>query len=492
MKKIVFSFSKTTNLQSSDLEKELKKIIAAVYSCGSYINEQLFVKQFNLQTAALDFLKEIGFISYLENRWTPHPFLQEMAEVEKLSVNPQATLNYWYEQLDELPGHIQASQSLIFSIQNFGYEKKAEKYLKNAIQALYFEGKKNLRFMIHATEIFLSFSHLTETAFFLAGILIDWGQFDWAEQLLSKQPVNDRLTSQVKLLRAQKHWRILELKESIALCSDVIQEAKASSLLPKAYFHRGIAYFLNGSWAEASADFTFVYKNAQDKHYVGRAQCMLGTVIGIQRAHFQLGQKHLEEGVRLLLKIKDFEGVWTGWNNLGEMFWRSGEFKASAFYLEKALELTPSLNQESARLETLRNLLQLHLRLSGPLSKKATELILEMERFDWHQCAIYEQIQVLNALCTAYILRKNVKKSSQFLKLLIPLTLKHGEHHYTLSNLALFFRLLGNNEKAESFSNEAIQLAQKKNNLLAIQQMKIDFARDGYTQPISKGGFWPA
>lgn len=461
---------------SAHFEQEIKTAIAAVYSCGCYINEHLFAKIFNLHERTLKFLEEIGLILRTETGFIPHEFLNEIAESEELVIQQQATLDYWYEQIDDLPDNIQAAKHLILAVKCFGYEEKAERYLRIAFQTLHLKGKEYLNYLVDGVDIFSTLPYLTETSLLLTEILLEWEQFELSEKLLNIPSDQEGLTHRAQLCQAQKLWRMGHFNSSIALCTQLLQVLKNPAYLMKCYFFRGISCFLNGNWNQAFSDFTFINKNADQKHYVGRAQCMLGSILGIRGIDLQKGKEYLENGTRLLVRLKDFSGAWMGWNNLGEMFWKCGEYRSSSFYLAKALEIANNLDNEGVKLETLRNLLQLHLRMSGLFSKQATDLIMAIEKMNWAHCEYYERAQILNTLATAYLFRRDIPQAAALLEMVIPLTAESDEYHiYTSSNQALLYKLLGDDEKSAEFFNKAIFLAEKGENRLAIFQIKNDF-----------------
>ncbi len=461
--------------QTSELEYQMKKAMAAIYACGMYIDENLFAKTFDLETNILNFLNEIGLIFYSENSWIPHECLFEIAESELFTIDQETALNYWYEQIEDLPDHIQAAKSLIITVKCFGYEQKADRYLRMAFQTLHSKGKEYLSYFMDGAEIFLPVEELTETSLFLAQILIERGEYELGDKLLRKNASSQELVCQARLCQAQRLWHLGASKESVHLCTHLISSFTEPSQIIRSYFYRGIAHFLSGSWDEAFLDFTIVYDNAEEKYYVGRAQCMLGSILGLRGSNLPLGKEYLEAGSKLLMKLKDFSGVWAGWNNLGEIFWKSGEYRSSAFYLDKALELSAKLNSESAKLETLRNLLQLHFRVSGPFAKKVTELITEVENHDWTICDKFQQVQILNTLITAYIFRRNIKPAVAYLKMIISWTAQKPEYHlYTLSNLGLLYKLMGFPDKSKLFLTRALKLAEK--NPLSFHQIKSDYS----------------
>ncbi len=196
---------------------------------------------------------------------------------------------------------------------------------------------------------------------------------------------------------------------------------------------------------------------------------MLGSFLGLRGIDKKRGRKHLELGIQMLVKKEDFSGAWVGWNNLGELLWKSSEFRSSAFHLQRALEMASNL---SMKLETLRNLLELHLRKDGSNSKRVDQILQEIETHHFDEAEGYEQMQLFNSLAFGYLLRGELKKAKRYLKKTIPFTACNEEYHlYTLCNLALLFKVSGLNAKAEVFWTRAMSIAKQKNHYGALDQM---------------------
>jgi len=183
----------------------------------------------------------------------------------------------------------------------------------------------------------------------------------------------------------------------------------------------------------------------------------------------------IQSGIQLLMKNDDLYGAWVGWNNLGEINWKSGEYRSSAYYLQKALEIAKTVENPNMILETLRNQLQMKLRSQGPHSKEVGTLLDQLETSLTPSCEPFERMQLLNTLTTAYLYLKDFKQACIYLKQVIALTIKSKEYHiYTLGNLSLLFKAHGLNKKGEHFYQRAVELAQQGNNYLAIKQLAFD------------------
>lgn len=477
IKKIAFNRFAEASHESLKFKQELIKVVEAISACGFYINEGLFARTFQLQVDLLNFVKDVGLVQRTDNGYFPTSAFHEIAEIETLKIDRRKTIDYWYHQLDEFPDHLQAARALIVSLVCFGYEPQADPYLKTAFHLFYQTGKSCYPDLLEGANIFRGIPYLTEASLSLAELLLEMGEFNQSYALLNKTAVSLEFAQRAKFCEAQILGHTGYYKESIYSCSQLIQSSRKVSEKMRFYLYRGMSYFALGNWAEAFADFDFVYKKAQDEHYIGRAQCMIGTLMGIRGIDLPTAKSYLEEGVQLLTKLGDASGMWAGWNNLGEVLWKCGEYSSSAFYLEKALELSQTMNFVWVILETLRNLLHLHLRWKGSFSKEAGFLLSRIESLSWDSCEPFEKMQLLNALSTAYLFQGDYKKAIFLLKMVFPLTRDNGEYHiYTLSNLSLLSRGLGWWDKSERFLKKAIELARRGENYLAVHQIKNDYA----------------
>jgi len=465
MKKIV-SFSPSEKKENDNFKTELLKTLAAIYSCGFYINEIAFIETFDLQEKSVAYLKEIGLLFQLKEGVFPDPIVFDIAENEQIEPSFQKALQYWIMQLNLLPHHRKAAKSLIVTLMFCGYEQKADPYLQRAYRVLFPDEKELL---VNAAEIFLNISYMTEASLTLAELLIELGEFNTASGLLHKQTHSEALFHRARLCELEILNSLGHFQKSIALSLRLFQNTKECKWI----FHRGLTHFALGNWPEAIGDFTFVYNNTKDKCLLGRTLCMLSTSTGIRGIDIKMAQKQLEAAIRLSSHIKDMAGAWAGWNNLGEMLWKSGDYAAATFYLEKALEIADSTNNIHMKLETSRNLLHLYLRSKGPFSSEVETLLAQVEHVDEKPLKRFERMQILNAIVTVYLFRGDSKKAFPLLKTILPLTRASNEYHiYTLSNLSHLANQLHLKDKAQSFLNQALKLAEKGDNRFAICQIQ--------------------
>ncbi|NGX38393.1 MAG: hypothetical protein K1000chlam2_01566 [Chlamydiae bacterium] len=458
--------------------EQIKKAIAAVYSCGLFVNEELFRKTFSIEVKSLSILEKIGLIFQEDGVWRSHDFLIEIVESEKLELDRERTLSYWFAQCEELPNHFISAHSLVLTMNCFGYESTLDENLKAAFQVLYDHGQKGIDELKKGASLFLSPSVLTPSSLFLAEILLEWGEFDLVKRLLQAKGTSAKLNLQARISHSHLLWRTGLFSDCVTEASSLINTLPLSVEKMRCHLNRGASHFFLGNWEGAKTDFSFVNRKGRHPHYVGRARCLLGTVSGIRGIDVEESKKLIESGIKMLTKNEDFLGAWIGWNNLGEIMWKTGNLRASAYYLQKALEISENANNDSLLLETLRNLLQLEFRSLSPSVAKLNQLVERIEASFASTQETFEMMQLYNTLCTVSIYLKDHARVSVYLKKAIPLTSASKEYHiYTLANLALLFRPYHFKEKSNFYLQRARILAQEGNNLLAIRQIESDFQK---------------
>jgi tetratricopeptide (TPR) repeat protein len=348
--------------------------------------------------------------------------------------------------------------------------------LKQAFQILFSYGKKEKELLKSAVEIFGD--HSSEASIFLAEIFLSWGELEIAEKLLVN-PVLE-LAQQIRwmLLRSHLSWRKGDFTESCMISTRLIENHPLSSQQLWGYFHRGMAHYFLGDSESALADFSHFHDQTTHPRYRGWAKCMLGTVFGMGGIDIPRGKNLLEEGIKMLTQEQDQEGLWVGWNNLGELLCRCGEYPSSASHLQQALHLSELLEIPGYRLETLRNLLQLKIRTAPPHTPEFTKLLKDTEKLVGDSSELTELVQLFPTLAHAYLIRGDLQKAFFYLKKAIPLTRKSQEcRMYTLAVLALANKRLNRNQNASAYSERAKVLALKSNNVLAVRQLELLFQR---------------
>lgn len=475
--KIVESIS--LSLPSNLSTDEVNRMIIALYSVITFIDEDLFCRLFKLSPVTLVFFKDVGLIVWEEAAWRIHDFLAELARTNKMPVDRVAALRYFSQQYAQIEQDRATANMLISAILRLGYEPEVEPALQQAFFQLFQHGKKSLADLVKAAAIFADRGVITEAGLLLVDCLMDLGEFGAARKLLMLKALSIQTDIFVRLRQAHFFWRLGLFEKSIAAASQLLEDSHARSIHAAGYLHRGTAHFLSGNLSLAQEDFSQAVALTKEPNLLGWSKCMQGTIIGLLNNEISKAKKLLLSGIRSLVKCKDLRGAWLGWNNLGELSWKTHEYSMAQAYLEKAFEISNKLEILSMQLESLRNLFHLTLRTEGPFCVSMTHLFSQLMRFDLSDCEKDEKVQLFNTLATVHIFRGEIDKAILLLRLLIKLTARmYSQYHtYTLGNLALLFQYYEKGEKADIYLERAIALAKKHNHLLAIRQIKDDFTQ---------------
>ncbi|MCE5316122.1 MAG: hypothetical protein LLG04_01995, partial [Parachlamydia sp.] len=454
------------NHNQLDIKKTMNRALAAVFSCGMVMDETLFCKVFNLPESSMRELEHLGLIFFEKGAWHPHDTLNRIVEREKIQIEPEATKSYWFQQFQELPDHFDAALHFVMTIQCFGYEPKCDVALQSAYSIL--SKAQELDILKESIAIYPKGTQ-AKSARFLAELFIGLQQFDLAKALLD--------SGQTCAASCHLLWRTARFSDCIQEATKLISSSDILQAKIPYYWHRGTAHYLAGDWNQALSDFGFIERHSNHPVYVGRSLCILGTLTGIRGINLEESQARIETGIRMLIKNGDQSAAWVGWNNLGEMMWKAGNWKLSQHYLNKSLDCAQDLDNHNMILETLRNFLQLEMRNPHGTRSAIQALVEQIEQILTKPIEIFESMQIYNSLCTAHLALATPPRAQFYLNKAIPLTVLSKEFHiYTLSNLAAMCQKYRLKEKADGFFNRALSLAKEGNNLFAVQQIQNDRA----------------
>lgn len=449
-------------------EKEIKKAMGAVYSCGIVIDETLFCKVFAIDSEAFKELERLSLISYEKGSWRSHDRLNEIVERESLELEPECTKSYWLQQFNELPGHFDAAIHFVLSIQCFGYEPVYDYALHSAFKIFYQHHSKTLEILKNSADIYHNVTD-SRSGRYLAEILIEIQQFDLSQSTLK---IN---SSSLTATHCHLLWRSGSFSECIQESTKMIDSLSNSQAKLPYLWHRGTAYYLSGDWNKAEFDFSFVEHHSTNSLYVGRSLCLLGTLTGIRGIHVKESKAKIDKGIKMMMQRGDIGGAWVGWNNMGEIMWKAGDFGLSQLYLKKALDISQEAKNDNMTLETLRNFLHLELRKPNPSTPLVQTLLEQIELLMTKPIEIFESMQIYNTLCTVYLFLDHPTQAQRYLKKAIPFTVLSKEYHiYTLSNLSRMCKRHKLKKKSDAYYQEALVLAQAGNNIFAIQQIQKD------------------
>ncbi len=438
-----------------DIEAE-KKAMAALYSCGFYLDEALFLKTFKIKTETMRLLEDLGLVFYEKEAYHPRNCLLEFVETNQLKLNGKATLSYWKQQFKKLPNNPRAAQSFIFTLKCFGYEPKLDATLKEAFELL----SKDLNTLQEGAEIFLSSQIMAPSTLYLAETLMELGELKLAKQLLDIP--SPCLSSHAKLLKIHLLWRTGNFEASLRI--------SPKNLSIETALHHGIAHYFLGNWDEAIQNLSHVKEKTSQSKMIGWLECLLGTINGIRGVEIKKSTKQIESGIHHLLQSDTPEEAWVGWNNLGELRLNTGELRLATHALEKALEAAKKFSNPSPFLEVARNFLELELKANHP---KALDWLDSIEEILPSLNEPTVAMQLYNTLAKVHLNLKNLTQARIYIKKAFPLTAPSKAYHpYTLGNIALYLRLRGLPQKSHHFLKQAQSLALMGDNQLALAQLE--------------------
>lgn len=459
-------FPKISRQQST--EKEIKRAMGAIYSCGIVIDEALLCTVFDIEMETFKELEYLKYIFYEKGSWQPHDKLIEIVEREGVKLEPKLTKSYWFQQFNELLNHFEAAIHFVMSIQCFGYEPIYDDSLQSAYKILYKKTSQTLEILKKSADIYKNGIE-SKSGRYLAEILIDLQQFE-----LSKAILNIELTSEMTTY-CHLLWRTGCFFDCIDKATKILETLSNAQTKIPYLWHRGTAHYLIGDWNKAQSDFSYIERYSNNSIYKGRSLCLLGTINGIRGIHFKESKAKIENSIKIVMKNGDTGGAWVCWNNLGEMMGKAGDFGLSQLYLKKALDTSQEVENNNMTLETLRNFVQLELRKPNSSPSLIQVLLEQIELLLTKPIEIFESMQIYNTLCSAYLFLDSPKIAQHYLKKAIPLTVLSKEYHiYTLSNLAKVCKKYKLKEKSNAYFQEALALARAGNNLFAIQELKQD------------------
>lgn len=456
-------FPKQANQTKTD---EMKRVMGALYSCGIVIDEALFCTVFEFESESFKALEDLNLIFYEKGSWHPDERLNEIVERESFVLEPARTKLYWHMQFRELPDHFLAAIHFVMCIQCFGFEQVYDDALLAAFKILYQHHMKTFEVLKNSAAIY---HHVisSKSGQYLAEIMIELQQFELSKSILNIHS-NSNAVTHCHLL-----WRTGRFSECIQQVTKVIDSLSIPQTKIPYLWHRGTAYYLAGDWNKAQSDFSFVENHSNHALYVARSLCLLGTLTGIRGIHVKASTAKIEKSIKLMMQQEDVNGAWVGWNNLGEIMCKAGDFKLSHLYLKIALEISQEVENDNMILETLRNVLHLELKKPDASESSIEALLDQIELLVSKPIEIFESLQIYNTLCAAYLFLGDLTKAQFYLKRAIPLTVASKEYHiYTLFNLSLLCKKQKQKEKSSAYLQEALALAQMGNNHFAIQQIR--------------------
>lgn len=474
-----FSFSYEDDVQKNHLQHAINSLA----SSDGYYDEQIFIDSFSVEKKHLNHLKNLGLLVKVDQFWTPHDHIFELVKYRDMKKLFLIAYQHWYRHILVFPGSMEISRQFIMMIQLFKPELDANFFLGCQILISNLRGRDNTYYLCALAEYIYKNFAIDETILKIIDQLIDINKFDLASLLISKINIKNlsaRQKNQVYALKASLAWWMGDFEVCINHANEGLCKRPQLNIKLDLLTNRGIGLFFLGIWRDASKDLKLVIANKE--YCLNRKSLLLalfvqGTILALRGINITSGIEHLLESIKLMSDGEYMVYKSIAYNNLGEIFWKIGEFSLAENYLSNAIDLAFLADNEVAMTEARRNLLHVYLHQNSlKLESHADELFNLMRQ---QKENTFTRMQVLNSLACIYASKQNIEKLSWCLKEVIPLTKNNQEYLiYTLANQSYKLLLQKKIKKAVNKLEEALILSKKGKNWLAVKQIleEWDFA----------------
>ena len=483
-----FSFSYDDDIQKNHLQHAIDSLV----SCDGYYDEQAFIDYFSVEKKHLDHLKNLGVLIKIDKFWIPHDHIFELVQYKAIKKLLPVAYKYWHQQVLDFPDSMEINRQFVMMIQLFKPKLDNNFFLGCQILINKLKGRDNTYYLCTLAEYISKNFVVDDIILKVIEQLIDINKFDMATLLVSKINIKELNTHQktnVCSLKAALAWWMGDFEQCInytkqGLCKKPMPHAKFDLLT-----NRGIGFFFLGVWGKASRDLKQVIANKElcrNKRSLLLALFVHGTILALRGINITLGIEQLLESLELMADGEHIVYQSIAYNNLGEIFWKIGEFSFAETYLTKAVDLAFLADNEVAMTEAQRNLLHVYLHQnSSKLENHARELFNLMQQ---QKENTFTRMQVLNSLAAVYASKQDIRKLSWCLKEVIPLTKNNQEYQiYTLANQSYKLLLQKKIKQAINKLEEALILSKKGKNWLAIKQILEEWNFSArYVQKISE------
>lgn len=480
-------------LTENNVKNDLIKCMVAVVACGGFLDEILFCRTFRIKTTLLTTLERLGLIRYTKEGCYPHDLLIEMVEEHQWSLDLYQGCLYWNRQISETPYNRWACRSLVLLASQLESCKSFKTSLGQCLETL--NEKEYLPFLIDLVHIFKREKWegllLKSTDY-----LIDHEEYKRVgEELLPlRLSAKPSIRNHALKNEARRLVWLGRFSECIALCNELLSKPGISQIVVSLKNYMGISHYFLGNMSEAMLFFreNIHSKGKKDNQELAMAKYMTGIIMTYRGESVPIAKEMLESSVQIFESTKFFLGVILALNGLGLLSYSIDQWSQSLYYFKKAEDIVKAMQNETFLLFTMNNIARSYLRLFGSRSQKISLLVEEMETLLIRIRKLgtsWVTMMVQNTLATVYAHRKEIKKLEMILNEVTPLTENYQEFHiFTLANLSLSACLKNNDAQARSYYQEAIALAKKQKNALALHEITLNL--QGYNLTPSPQEFY--
>ncbi|MCX6345248.1 MAG: caspase family protein [Armatimonadetes bacterium] len=459
----------------------LRRAMAALARCGGYVDAALFQDVFSVFPDSLRRLEDTGLLSYSQDHYVPHDALVKAESEECHYFEPDDALRYWTLQVSAKPQHLWACRMFAQTLLDIGFRKFALPSLSLAVRSLV--RVRDWRSLESIGELLVDNRQAQcESAVYISEELVRVQRYRVVDRITGAKrncSLNPQLEDRVTLVESERAWWYGDFATAIALADRVVSRACDAKVRLRAEVNSGIGYFFRGEW-NAAIDHLQNADSAElaEARTLGWARLILGTIAGLRGVDVESGEMLIQSSIRLLTQINDEAGLAVAWGNYGEISWKLGDYRTALSQLKTGLDYAASVDGVSLKLEIIRNLVHVALRLNGPSSPELAQWISKSEEIFRDEMGPTVQMQIWNTLATVAAYRDDQEELLSALRRAAVFTQNNAEYYiYTLGNEALLAVMQSRPRDAAERVREAFCLARVGSNLLAIRQLAGDLER---------------
>ena len=411
---------------------------AAVAITGGYVEEAIFRRAFGVDVHALAWLQQTGLLALAVRHYQAHDQLVAAASTPSARLLGQAG-RFLATQALRWRQDLWANRALLSFVASHGYTSTMVPAIESAAAALI--RVNDWDNIIDALDrILLDFRSLPGPTLFIAAEAAHIAKHDVVDKVTTAlRPFRNNRTvaNQLRIIRSERLFWQGDFQTSARLATKAIAQTPPPPLAAQARLNLAIAKFFQGKWDSALADLGAIASRNASLRTRGWAQLISGTVHALRGENLPLGIGLLQRAIQLLQSIGDEVGSAIAWNNLGEVWWKSGELRSAVVCLGTARDLSKSRGDRATELESTRNLLHTHLRLDGPNAPTVSELRRELMALLKVITDLTEHMQAWNTLATVALYQDNRKEAKRFIAKARQYTKGNPEYEiYTHGNAA--------------------------------------------------------
>ena len=463
-------------------KKEFIKCMAAIVSCGGFLDVHLFCQTFNIMPSLLKTLEQLGLIRYTKEGCYPHDALIEMVEENGWYLNIQDSCKYWNLQILHTPYNTWCCRSLVLLASELIDCSPYKKALSTCLETL--SKRENVNFLIDLVSLFQK-EGWEELLLRSTDYLIDHEEYILAGKILNR--LQNSKSSTIKKYALKNEVRRLvwtgKFSEGIGLYKQHLQKCSAPKIAIPLRNHIAIAHFFLGDWETAWNLFhkNIDYKGKIDIHELGIAQTLVGVIMTYRRENVAKTKKALERSLRIFETTHSYHWIIVSLNEVAHFSYGLKQWHQALYYLHKAEEIARALQNRTFLLFTLSYIAMTKVRLYDSHTQEIFALMLELEELLITSSDGSENWAIpwaLIGLSKIYAHRSSPDKIKPIIDILLPLTSGYKQYHiYTLSICGHYAALKSDLRGAKSYFEEAIALSCSLMNEFAIDEIRQDLLR---------------